>query len=145
MSRIRGRDTTPELQLRKSLWAAGIRYRLRSKLPGRPDLVFARARVVVFVDGCFWHGCPEHYNKPESRADFWHRKHLRNAVRDREVNELLKSQGWMVLRFWEHELKTSVAGVSALIMDLVVSKSSAIAALRAEKTGRYAGRAARSF
>lgn len=74
MSHVRGKDTKPELLLRRALWKKGLRYRLFNKLPGRPDILFIRKRVAIFVDGCFWHGCPEHGTQPRSNADFWKKK-----------------------------------------------------------------------
>ena len=71
MSAIRGRDTKPEILLRKALWYKGYRYRLKNRLPGKPDIAFPTERLAVFVDGCFWHGCPEHYKKPSTHAAFW--------------------------------------------------------------------------
>jgi len=105
MSAIRGKDTKPEILLRKALWHKGYRYRLKNRLPGRPDIVFPTERVAVFVDGCFWHGCPEHYQKPATNVEFWREKIRKNKQRDEEINALLKSQGWKVLRFWEHEVR----------------------------------------
>jgi DNA mismatch endonuclease, patch repair protein len=105
MSRIRGSDTTVEVRFRRLLWRAGLRYTLRSALPGRPDLTFVAARVAVFVDGCFWHACPIHGVAPKSNADFWRAKIGRNKARDAEVNGLLKAEGWTVLRVWEHEIE----------------------------------------
>lgn len=105
MSRIRSKDTKPEILLRKALWAKGFRYRLHSDLPGRPDLVFPRFRLAVFMDGCFWHGCPQHYAAPKTRADFWKNKLRRNVLRDMEVEDQLADMGWKSLRFWEHDLK----------------------------------------
>ena len=104
MSRIRGKDTKPELIFRKALWSAGLRYRLKSKLPGRPDLVFPGRKVAVFVDGCFWHQCPEHFQWPKNRPNFWKKKITRTVERDKEVTDQLKKMGWKVLRVWEHEL-----------------------------------------
>ncbi|HYO69174.1 MAG TPA: very short patch repair endonuclease, partial [Archangium sp.] len=79
MSRIRGKDTSPERLLRSALWRAGLRFRLQSRTPyGRPDVVFSKARVAVFIDGCFWHGCPDHYVRPRTRNDFWSSKLLEN-------------------------------------------------------------------
>jgi DNA mismatch endonuclease (patch repair protein) len=104
MSRIRGKDTRPEKELRSALWRAGLRYRKHAKLPGRPDLVFASARVAVFVDGCFWHRCPLHSTKPKANADFWQRKLRGNVDRDRRVDATLADLGWTVLRLWEHEV-----------------------------------------
>ncbi len=105
MSRIRSTNTKPELLLRKALWARGLRYRVHSDLPGRPDLVFSQARAVVFVDGCFWHGCPLHYSAPKTRWDFWKDKLRRNVLRDMEVDDELSAMGWKIVRIWEHELK----------------------------------------
>jgi DNA mismatch endonuclease (patch repair protein) len=105
MSRIRGKDTRPEIALRKALWALGLRYRLHEKIAGRPDIVFPGARVAVFVDGCFWHGCPVHGAKPKSNTEFWNRKLESNGSRDRRVAELLEMDGWKVLRVWEHEVE----------------------------------------
>lgn len=111
MSQIKGSDTKPELSLRKELWHRGLRYRLHTKLPGRPDLLFLRERVAVFVDGCFWHGCPKHSTRPQSNQSFWDKKLSRNIERDREVTDILKTDGFTVLRFWEHEIKQDMEGV----------------------------------
>lgn len=119
MSRIRGSNTTPEILLRKRLWAAGLRYRLKSRVAGRPDLVFTSAKVAVFVDGCFWHGCPEHYSSPKTNAKFWRDKINRNKARDQEVNSQLNSEGWRVLRVWEHELRNDADQCVDMIMDAV--------------------------
>jgi len=111
MSRIKGRDTSPELRLRKALWRAGLRFRLSRKtsLRIRPDLVLgANPRIAVFIDGCFWHGCPEHYVPPRSAIDFWSRKLGVNVQRDRRQTLALESEGWRVLRFWECEVIGSV-------------------------------------
>lgn len=115
MSRIRGRDTGPEMALRRGTWAAGLRYRVNNRLTGRPDIVFVSARVAVFVDGCFWHGCPLHAVKPKTRATFWAEKIGRNQARDAEVTSALKRQGWTVLRFWEHEIESQLPRVVASI------------------------------
>lgn len=108
MSRIRQRGTTIELQLRRALWGAGLRYRVArsaTNLPGRPDIVFVAARVAVFVDGCFWHGCPVHGTAPKANAAFWEDKINRNRERDRRVDYELTKAGWCVIRLWEHEIK----------------------------------------
>lgn len=105
MSRIQSSDTDPELRLRRRLWAEGLRYRLNTKTPaGRPDLVFPGPRVAVYVDGCFWHGCPEHYVRPRSSTDFWSDKLRTNVERDRRQTRTLEELGWTVCRFWEHEI-----------------------------------------
>ena len=107
MSGIRGRDTKPELLLRKGLHAMGFRYKLHDKsLPGKPDLVFPRYRAVIFVNGCFWHGHDCHLFKwPKSRKDFWREKIKSNIDRDRLVISQLEEQGWRILRVWECALK----------------------------------------
>nr|WP_255363084.1 very short patch repair endonuclease [Mycobacterium sp. 1245805.9] len=101
------RDTKPERRLRSLLHGMGLRYRVdRAPLPGirrRADLVFPRAKVVVFVDGCFWHGCPQHYRPARKNAEFWDAKLLENTARDRETDQLLSASGWRVIRVWEHE------------------------------------------
>jgi len=117
MSKIRGHNTKPELILRKSLWDCGFRYRLKSKLPGKPDVVFPGSRTVVFVDGCFWHGCPEHSVRPATNRKFWDKKLSRNRERDGEVNAKLKMLGWSVLRFWEHEINSDVERVVSAIAE----------------------------
>jgi len=109
MSRVRRRDTDLELILRRALWAAGFRYRLKNSLPGKPDIVFKRARLAVFVDGCFWHGCPKHSTIPKSNTAFWKAKLGRNRERDIEVGRTLKRMGWKVIRIWQHELKANSA------------------------------------
>lgn len=107
MSRIRGRDTQPEVLLRKALWAKGFRYRLHPPLPGRPDFVLPGLKAAIFVDGCFWHFCPKHRTAPKTNTAFWNTKHQANADRDRKVNRRLKALGWRVVRIWEHEVRAS--------------------------------------
>ena len=115
MSRIRGKDTKPEMRLRRALHAHGLRYRVHAKLPGKPDIVFGPARLVVFVDGCWWHCCPTHFRMPESNADFWRSKFDRNVERDIRATNRLRRMGWSVLRFWEHEINDSLDEVVARI------------------------------
>lgn len=102
----RTRDTAPEMALRSSLHSMGLRYRVdRAPLPGlrrRADIVFGPARVAVFVDGCFWHGCPEHGTKARANADFWAAKIERNRARDADTDARLAEAGWTVVRVWEH-------------------------------------------
>lgn len=103
MSRIKGKNTKPELILRKALWHTGMRYRLHAETPaGRPDLVFPGSSVAVFVDGCFWHGCPDHYVSPRTRRIFWGDKLNENVQRDRRQTKKLEAEGWRVCRVWEH-------------------------------------------
>lgn len=95
-----------ELKLVTLFRAAGITgWRRNQKLPGKPDFVFRAQGVAMFVDGCFWHGCARCYRRPSSNREYWDAKVLRNRARDRAVTAALKSQGWRVLRIWEHELK----------------------------------------
>ena len=107
MSRQRTTGTAPELALRRELHRRGRRYRVDYPLPGmtrrRADIAFIRAKVAVFVDGCFWHGCPVHGTMPRSNAAWWAAKLARNAERDRETDERLRAASWTVVRIWEHE------------------------------------------
>lgn len=106
MSAIRSKgNRNTELRLAAILKTNGVRgWRRHPKVLGKPDFVFHKARLAIFVDGCFWHGCCFHCRMPKSRQDFWTRKILKNKERDREVNKLLKRAGWKVLRIWEHSL-----------------------------------------
>jgi DNA mismatch endonuclease (patch repair protein) len=122
MSRIRGKDTGPELTIRKALWGLRLRYRTRSAIVGRPDIVFVTAKVAVFIDGCFWHGCLLHGVKPKTNSSFWREKIRKNRVRDRKVIRLLKAEGWSVLRFWEHEVEADAAKVTAQIAQAVQAR-----------------------
>jgi DNA mismatch endonuclease (patch repair protein) len=107
MSRQRRRDTEPELMLRRKLFALGLRYRVNHPLPGFPrrraDITFLRARIVVFVDGCFWHSCPQHASSPRRNSEWWRSKLEANRTRDRETDLHLEGLGWVVIRVWEHE------------------------------------------
>ena len=110
MARIKGSNTSPELALRKALWARGLRYRLMVRtIGGRPDLVFPKQRLAVFIDGCFWHGCPLHYARPRSRHEFWSIKLAENIHRDYRQSDALHSAGWSVVRLWEHEVILDLA------------------------------------
>lgn len=107
MSRAPRRDTAPELALRQVLHAAGLRYRVAYPVPGRSrrtiDIAFTKRKVAVFVDGCFWHGCPEHGTEPASNSEWWRTKLAANQARDLDTTRHLVADGWVVLRFWEHE------------------------------------------
>ncbi|MEU7612324.1 very short patch repair endonuclease [Micromonospora sp. NPDC049204] len=107
MKANRSQDTKPELALRRALFAQGLRYRvgLRLTVPGRsvrPDIVFPRHRLAIFVDGCFWHGCVQHGRMPSDPSGYWQEKLARNKSRDIAVNQALRAAGWTVFRFWEH-------------------------------------------
>ena len=103
----RGRDTRPELAVRRLLHAWGLRYRVNYRpLPGvrrTVDLAFTRRRVAVRIDGCWWHGCPEHHRPARSNAEYWTAKVAANVARDADTDARLRDAGWTVLRFWEHE------------------------------------------
>ena len=122
MSRIRSRDTKPELALRRALHASGERgWRCHNRqLPGRPDVAFTRWRVAVFVDGCFWHGHPDYFTPGKSGA-YWDAKIERTKQRDRLADAALAEAGWTVLRFWDFEvekdLEACVAAVRHSILD----------------------------
>lgn len=109
----RGRDTAPEMRLRSLLHARGLRYRVSTRpvaeVRRTADVVFPRAKVAVFVDGCYWHGCPEHYRPASTNAEFWRRKIEGNKQRDETTNRLLGDAGWTVIRAWEHEDPVTVA------------------------------------
>lgn len=107
MSTLARSDTAPELALRRALFRLGLRYRIQVPVPGnnrrRIDVAFTRAKVAVFVDVCYWHGCPEHGTRPKANREWWDWKIAKNRERDLDTNALLADQGWIVVRVWEHE------------------------------------------
>ncbi len=109
----RSRDTKPELAVRSAVHRRGIRFRVSTRpqpeLPRTADLVLRKSRVAVFVDGCFWHGCPDHGTQPATNREYWSDKIARNVERDVETTDYLQQAGWTVLRFWEHEDPESAA------------------------------------
>lgn len=110
MRRMPTCNTSPEVMVRKALHALGLRYRLhRADLPGRPDIVFPRQRIAVFVDGCFWHYCPQHCVVPRNNRLWWLAKLRANRRRDQRNDEALKKLGWVAIRVWEHENYESAA------------------------------------
>ncbi len=122
-------DTSCELMLRKALSAKGLRYRLRSTLPGKPDVTFPRAKVAVFADGDFWHGKDLEQRisklKRGHNAPYWVAKIGRNVERDRRINEQLTAMGWQVLRFWESEIRCSAEDVAECVAEHVLARSHA--------------------
>lgn len=106
MQANKARDTGPEIRLRRRLHAKGLRYRVAVRpvadLRRTADVVFPRLKLAVFVDGCYWHGCPAHGSLPKTNREFWQGKIAANGERDRETDRLLRAHGWTVLRFWEH-------------------------------------------
>lgn len=123
----RGRDTGPEMQVRRLVHAAGLRYRVNARpesdLRRTVDMLFRTPRVSVMIDGCFWHGCPEHHQAPKANATFWSNKVERNRARDAETSQKLTERGWLVLRFWEHEVRTDVHLVVSRIIEAVRARS----------------------
>ncbi|XIE78683.1 very short patch repair endonuclease [Streptomyces sp. SBR177] len=134
MSKQRSRNTGVEMALRHSLHAAGLRYRVhRRPLKGvrrEADIVFGPAKVAVFVDGCFWHGCPEHATWPKRNAEFWREKIEKNRVRDANTDARLKDAGWLALRIWEHES----AAEAAAKVEAVVRERRALLVGRAKRS-----------
>ncbi|NEB74380.1 DNA mismatch endonuclease Vsr [Streptomyces sp. SID14478] len=125
MSRQSSRDTAQELAVRRLLHRRGLRYRVHVPVSGMPrrtmDIAFGKLRIAVFLDGCFWHGCPQHATAPRSNAEWWRSKLDRNSARDRETTNHLTAEGWTVLRFWEHE---TVEEVADRVAQTVASKKS---------------------
>jgi len=150
MRRNPRRDTKPEVALRSVLHRSGLRFRKdlpirTSDRTVRPDIVFTRARLAVFVDGCFWHQCPLHGNVPRANTAYWGPKLARNVGRDRAVDEALAGAGWTVLRAWEHERATEVAErVRATLVRLNAANAQAARARTGESTAPAACSASRT-
>lgn len=119
MSRVRTRGTAPELELRKTLWAQGVRgWRLHPNgVPGKPDLAWIGRRIAVFVDGAFWHGHPDYYWGQS--GEFWTRKIERNRARDRQVNTQLAREGWTVVRLWDFEVQRDPEGCAKRVAAVI--------------------------
>ena len=115
MKANRSRDTKPELAVRSAVHRRGLRFRVAARpladLRRTADMVFRKARIAVFVDGCFWHGCPEHHTQPNTNRGYWASKISDNIARDADTNARLEAAGWTVLRFWEHEDPEAVADI----------------------------------
>ena len=126
MKAARQRDTKPELALRRELHRLGLRYRVdTTPLRGirrRADVVFGPARVAVFVDGCFWHGCPEHGTSPKANAQWWREKIARNQARDRDTDQRLAAAGWRVVRLWEHQVERDARAAAVEVAEEVKSR-----------------------
>jgi DNA mismatch endonuclease (patch repair protein) len=119
MRKIKKTDTKPELLLRRELFKRGLRYRVHYTIPGTPDIVFLRARVAVFCDGCFWHKCPRHFRPPKSRLDYWVPKIEGNVKRAKEVERRLKKDGWHVLRLWECEILDNPEKIADMVKEFL--------------------------
>ncbi|GAA4717376.1 very short patch repair endonuclease [Pedococcus ginsenosidimutans] len=120
--------TAPELALRRELHRRGLRYRVQVRIPGlprrRPDIVFTRAKVAVFVDGCFWHACPDHCIVPKANREWWLWKFAVNRERDADTNKALADLGWAVVRIWEHE---SISSAADAVMTVVRDRRARLA------------------
>ena len=127
MSSIKSKNTRPELILRKALWRKNLRYRINyKKLPGKPDIVFTKKKIVIFCDGDFWHGhnwalrgLSSLEDELNGYSEFWRQKILRNIKRDNEINKDLTSRGWTVIRIWESDIKNDVNKCVDLIEDMI--------------------------
>lgn len=104
MSKIKSTNTGPEIKIKKVMKTLGFSY--QPKLYGHPDFADKKRKIIVFIDGCFWHKCPKHYIAPKSNLEFWKKKIKRNVKRDRAVTKKLRNEGWIVLRIWEHQIKS---------------------------------------
>ena len=117
MSSIRGKNTKPEITIRKLLWKVGIRYRIHNKsIYGTPDISIMKNKIAIFIDGCFWHGCKRCYKEPTTNTAFWREKIHNNKKRRLKVRRILKKQGWNVQEFWEHQVNSRPHSVIDSIM-----------------------------
>lgn len=129
MTQVRQKGTGAEIALRRELYQRGLRYRVDFEVLKKPrrvaDIAFPGLMIAIFVDGCFWHGCPEHATWPKQNSEFWRQKIETNRARDTDTNERLRSIGWTVLRFWEHEPPTDAADIVVQTVAMGRSKRSA--------------------
>lgn len=123
MARVRQKGTNAEIALRRELYRIGLRYRVNYDVLKKPrrvaDVAFPGLEIAVFIDGCFWHGCPDHASWPKQNAEFWRQKIEANRLRDLDTNERLRSKGWTILRFWEHESPIKAAEIVAQTVIMV--------------------------
>jgi DNA mismatch endonuclease (patch repair protein) len=137
MAKVRQKGTNAEVALRREMYRLGLRYRIDYEVLRKPrrvaDVAFPGRRIAVFVDGCFWHGCPEHATWPKQNAEFWRAKIETNRQRDADTNDRLRSLGWTVLRFWSHEPPTEAARTVAHMIALADSKHRAASSSANEK------------
>ena len=139
MSAVKGRDTKPELLVRKFLFSRGFRYRLNHpRLPGHPDLVLRKYRTVIFVNGCFWHGHDNcrYFRLPKTNIDFWQKKIERNKERDKLAKEALMQMGWAVMTIWECQLKPAMRKKTLLEMEYYINHSY-LARLKTQSSKSY--------
>ena len=131
LARVKQKNTDAEMALRKAMCRKGLRYRVGYVVSTKPrriaDIAFPGRRIAIFVDGCFWHGCPEHASWPKRNADFWRQKIEANRRRDIDTNERLEASGWKVLRFWAHELPDdAVRAVVQVLSAVDLQRSNAV-------------------
>lgn len=129
MSNVKNKDTDIEIAFRRALWSEGLRFRLNFKVMGKPDIVFISKKIAIFVDGCYWHGCPVHGKIPKTNEIFWREKISKTVARDASVNQALVSSGWHVLRFWQHEIKHDLIGCVQRVKQALITPN------RNEKNG----------
>lgn len=126
MAKVSQKGTDAEIALRRELYRRGLRYRVDYEVLRKPrrvaDVVFPRLKIAIFVDGCFWHGCPEHATWPKQNAEFWRQKIEANRLRDADTNSRLLDIDWTVLRFWEHESPSGAAETVAETVAMAGSK-----------------------
>lgn len=126
MAKVRQTGTDTELALRREMYRIGLRYRIGYEVLRKPrrvaDVAFPGRKIAVFIDGCFWHGCPEHATWPKRNADFWRQKIEANRQRDADTNARLEANGWTALRFWSHESPTKAAEVVARVVAEIDTK-----------------------
>ncbi len=141
MAKVRQKGTDAEMALRRELYRIGLRYRVDYEVLKKPrrvaDVAFPKLRVAVFVDGCFWHGCPEHASWPKQNSEFWRQKIEANRQRDMDTNERLDRIGWTVMRFWQHESPAEAAESVARVVTMARSKlSPSIHAYEKNRSGK---------
>ena len=120
MSSIRGKNTKPETKIRKLVWSLGKRYRIHDRTVfGTPDMTNKSKKVAVFIDGCFWHGCPRCYSEPKTNSEFWRSKIARNRDRRKTVRKNLRRDGWTVMEFWEHSVRTKPVPIAIKIFEKI--------------------------
>ncbi len=119
MSAIRSKNTTPEVALRRALWAKGFRFSIQYGKE-KIDIAFPKRKIAIFVDGCFWHRCPIHGHLPKSNKEYWIPKLNKNKLRDIETTLRLENKGWIVMRIWEHELENREAVLERILSELSI-------------------------
>lgn len=122
MTHIKSTNTKIEKDITKALWNLGYRFRKNVKgLPGKPDIAIKKYKIVIFLDSCFWHKCPEHFKKPKSNLEYWEPKIKRNVERDAEIKRYYQQKNWHILRIWEHEVKKDFDNTLSKIKNFIES------------------------